>query len=602
MKKTYKLNLKPSPIDDRDYLAESIFVESSDLDEECDLRSDLQPVRDQGNFGTCASMTASCMKEWQEKKDVDFNGYMSPQFIYNNRENQDSDGMYSRDVMKILNKIGSVTEEDYPYENNSPISDSLKEKAKKYTIKGYAQIKTIEGLKKALVINGPCYIAFPVFNFGRRFWKPEQGDVNQGGHALCCHPNTQIVTNEGIKNIENIKIGDMVMTRKGFKPVINKFSREINENIYHISSNLSLEPLKITKEHPVLAKKCSEKTKINLLRLDKSEFINASELKKGYFIQTKICDDIVNNNISENMARLFGYYIGDGNLQLEYYKNTQNLKSGKFRLTYHRDDKREIIEDLINIINEYDSKINYSIYECKNQNCNIISFYSTKLTKLIMYYCGKAKNKDLTNLLFIEPKKQLEIIKGWYKTDGTAKWLDTSRIFTAEKNLADQLLFMLQRNKLNYSTVILDERLSNIKGKLYKCKKLYDISFNNKNYKSRFYYRDSTIFTRIKKIDFMPYKGRVYNLEIDYQHEYIANNLVVHNCTVGYNKLGFILRNSWGNRWNGDGYTIFPYEDFGMQWEIWTAIDEKSPQPYKPNNAKKSWFDMLIRWFQKLFE
>ena len=32
---------------------------------------------------------------------------------------------------------------------------------------------------------------------------------------------------------------------------------------------------------------------------------------------------------------------------------------------------------------------------------------------------------------------------------------------------------------------------------------------------------------------------------------------------VGYNKKGFIVRNSWGSRWGHGGYTIYPYADWG---------------------------------------
>lgn len=41
----------------------------------------------------------------------------------------------------------------------------------------------------------------------------------------------------------------------------------------------------------------------------------------------------------------------------------------------------------------------------------------------------------------------------------------------------------------------------------------------------------------------------------------------------GYDKEGFIIRNSWGQSFCDDGYTILPYEDFTKLLEIWTVID-----------------------------
>lgn len=42
---------------------------------------------------------------------------------------------------------------------------------------------------------------------------------------------------------------------------------------------------------------------------------------------------------------------------------------------------------------------------------------------------------------------------------------------------------------------------------------------------------------------------------------------------VGYNKEGFILRNSWGPNWATRGYTLLPYKEFQNMFEIWTIID-----------------------------
>jgi len=176
-----------SPDDTRDWDARKIYKTNNIL-EYLDLRESLPPIRNQGLQGTCAAQSAACMKEWQEKKDYNFEGYMSPQFIYNNRHNQNSEGMFGRDVMRILSKIGSVEEAVYNYgkiEQISSIKQEYYERAKIHTIKSYAGIFDIDSLKKALNVNGPCYIAFPVYNFSDKMWIKEAEDTKlQGGHAM----------------------------------------------------------------------------------------------------------------------------------------------------------------------------------------------------------------------------------------------------------------------------------------------------------------------------------------------------------------------------------------------------------------------------------
>ena len=180
----FKATLIRSTIDERDYIAESLMGTSPALPETYSLIDQLTPVRDQGEYNTCAAETASCIKEWEERKDVGYNGYMSPQFIYNNRANQPSEGMACRDVMDILYKKGICYESDYPYTTTSPISSDVYTKAKNYVIKSYATVTTVDGLKQALYQNGPCLIAFPVYNFGNRFWKIVGNQPLLGGHAV----------------------------------------------------------------------------------------------------------------------------------------------------------------------------------------------------------------------------------------------------------------------------------------------------------------------------------------------------------------------------------------------------------------------------------
>ena len=55
-------------------------------------------------------------------------------------------------------------------------------------------------------------------------------------------------------------------------------------------------------------------------------------------------------------------------------------------------------------------------------------------------------------------------------------------------------------------------------------------------------------------------------------------------AVVGYNNKGFIIRNSWGFSWNGDGTVIYPYKEWGAHWEVWTAVDSESSFQF-PNES-----------------
>ena len=192
----FELNLEPSSTDERDHIYRN--NKESEVPKTLDYRKSLMPVRNQGTQGTCYAQSAACMKEWQEKQDYGFDQYFSPQFFYNNRDYWNNDiedgedakedyGMTGRDVMRILMNVGICKESDYPYgtiQKVDEIDENLKIEAKKHCIKKYARIYDIENLKASLYHNGPCLIAFPVYNYGAEMWKPKNGESRSGGHAM----------------------------------------------------------------------------------------------------------------------------------------------------------------------------------------------------------------------------------------------------------------------------------------------------------------------------------------------------------------------------------------------------------------------------------
>ncbi len=185
---SYRLCLvTQSPIDSRDWVLESILNYTGELPTILDLRNELLPVRNQGKYGTCAAMTAACIKEYQERKDINFSSYFSPGFIYLNREDKTSEGMYPRDVMRILSNLGACEEKLLPYNkfnNKNKLTKECLSNAIKYKIKGYSTILTLDALKKALYLYGPCLISFPVYNFTMNMWKQNNNESLLGGHAM----------------------------------------------------------------------------------------------------------------------------------------------------------------------------------------------------------------------------------------------------------------------------------------------------------------------------------------------------------------------------------------------------------------------------------
>ena len=53
-----------------------------------------------------------------------------------------------------------------------------------------------------------------------------------------------------------------------------------------------------------------------------------------------------------------------------------------------------------------------------------------------------------------------------------------------------------------------------------------------------------------------------------------GNNLIGGHAVVftGFDKNGFILKNSWGWQYGNNGYYLFPYEDWKYLYEAWTLI------------------------------
>jgi Papain family cysteine protease len=166
----------PSPPDDRDWVFEEWMkspaaekhVMGNPPPTSLDLRPYMLPIRDQAMDLSCVAHSAAAMKELQERVQYSsFTSYFSPSFLYCQRSNAPSPGMYLRDCCEILRKKGICSEASFPYHDltstGRKVPQELMKEAAQNVISGYALVGTLESMKQALFYTGPVMVLCAVY-------------------------------------------------------------------------------------------------------------------------------------------------------------------------------------------------------------------------------------------------------------------------------------------------------------------------------------------------------------------------------------------------------------------------------------------------------
>lgn len=139
------------------------------IPEKCSYIKYLPKVIDQGYNPICVPCSISAYINWninmqdgENKRDNKVNLFE----IYASRTNDGDNGMSFKDALRFMRHNGVKTD------------------AGVQKIRRYAKVGGIEQLKNALVSNGPCLGALPVWNLKDEFWNAKWNDNYQGGHAI----------------------------------------------------------------------------------------------------------------------------------------------------------------------------------------------------------------------------------------------------------------------------------------------------------------------------------------------------------------------------------------------------------------------------------
>jgi C1A family cysteine protease len=166
-----KYGWKPDLPDQRDQLFSVVRKMVVDLPPRVDLRSGCSKVEDQGQIGSCTANAIVACLEFLEIKATKAWVDLSRLFLYyKERElidavNEDS-GAYIRDGIKVLAKIGTPHESEWPYIEsrwNKKPTPAAVAGAKQHRIKDYQRLNSLNEMKSCLASGYPFVFGFSVY-------------------------------------------------------------------------------------------------------------------------------------------------------------------------------------------------------------------------------------------------------------------------------------------------------------------------------------------------------------------------------------------------------------------------------------------------------
>jgi hypothetical protein len=177
------------------------------LPENVNLQRFAPPVGNQGQQGSCVAWSSAygARSILEAARTNQRQTVFSPSFLYNQIGLDGCQGSYINRAMEYMTKQGSVTYQQFPYDENdcSRVPDrSLIQEAGKYKMRGYNRLSAgdrndaidITAIKQNLAQGAPVVIGMMVGQsfmqnmLGKDVWIPEPSDRNMmgfGGHAMC---------------------------------------------------------------------------------------------------------------------------------------------------------------------------------------------------------------------------------------------------------------------------------------------------------------------------------------------------------------------------------------------------------------------------------
>jgi len=404
--------------------------------------------------------------------------------------------------------------------------------------------------------------------------------IMQGGSRRCL-PEGTVVTMADLskKNIEDVKVGDEVLTRFGPRKVLNVFDQGV-QDLYSIETEHG--SVRSTRRHRWLCSNTS-RTKTFYVPVEK-----LSLSCKLYYHPSPV---VGGDALDTDWAYVLGFYLGDG---CAYSSGRTHEVTFQVDRPKHNHDRVRLITSTIENRFGVTPHVRRGHGECTEVRCR-----SKELVSVFQNY--KRPNEpfsipeEITNASL---EARCAFIAGWFDADGC--YSDSWKLSNKWPEVREQVMSFLAG--LGFlSTENGDEvRLCNYQRPAWR--KLVS-PFSFKRPKGRSYARASSeIPSQILSISKVG-EGRTFDIEVDDVHEFVADGFVSHNSAIWAGLrwshpdiLKFINAKNWSPEVRSLKEKDFTFPASLDQTNISVCLDDEFFEAYHNEKHPKHTHAHLVYW------
>jgi site-specific DNA-cytosine methylase/intein/homing endonuclease len=358
------------------------------------------------------------------------------------------------------------------------------------------------------------------------------------GGSSCFIAGTLINTYHGYKPIEDIEVGDMVLTHLNrYREVLDTISNSVTELIKIKASGT--EEITTTPEHPFYCYTGNEFKWIKASNLTKCDYLVIPINDKSYNFKWHGVTKTINQFKSEQVNTIdtsnskfwwfVGRYLADGWRSKHKRKNRKNSYLYKVELCCGKHEEGEIEQ----VVDGY-----MSYYKAECPTVIRYTFCSQELYEFLGIFGDGALNKEIPPSVLDLPHNLLEsLVDGYFSGDGCVVDRDNGKQVRQMTTISAGLTYSLAKaiHKLYgihpYVTKSTRPKTTVIEGRIVNQHDTYLLRYPLYKKGLKSFIVDGYLVTPVKNIEFIyDTPTKVYNMEVMADNSYCVNNIAVHNC------------------------------------------------------------------------